>query len=60
MIEQVLLLWIACCLVTYFVNDSFAPHALQGLSFPLAVLAVRGGSACACPCWLGDGRHRCW
>ncbi|MGI8711598.1 MAG: hypothetical protein ACR2NR_00110 [Solirubrobacteraceae bacterium] len=42
MIEQALLLWIGACLVTYFINDSFAPHALQGLSLPLAVLAVRG------------------
>jgi hypothetical protein len=41
-IEQALLLWIGAALVTYFVNDSFAPHALQGLSLPLAVLAVRG------------------
>jgi hypothetical protein len=40
-IEQALLLWIGACFVTYFVNDSFAPHALQGLSFPWAVLAVR-------------------
>ncbi len=42
MIEQALLLWIGACFVTYFVNDSFAPHALQGLSLPLAVLMVRG------------------
>jgi hypothetical protein len=41
-IEQALLLWIGACFVTYFVNDSFAPHALQGLSLPWAVLAVRG------------------
>jgi hypothetical protein len=41
-IEQVLLLWIGACFVTYFINDSFAPHALQGLSMPFAVLAVRG------------------
>lgn len=41
--EQALLLWIVACFVTYFVNDSFAPHALQGLSIPLAVLLVRGG-----------------
>jgi hypothetical protein len=41
-IEQALLLWIAGCLITYFVNDAFAPHALQGLSFPIAILAVRG------------------
>jgi hypothetical protein len=42
MIEQALLLWVVGSLVTYFVNDSFAPHALQGLSLPLSVLAVRG------------------
>ncbi len=41
-IEQALLLWIVGCFVTYFINDAFAPHALQGLSFPFAVLAVRG------------------
>jgi hypothetical protein len=41
-IEQALLLWVAGCLITYWVNDSFASHALQGLSLPLAVLAVRG------------------
>ena len=40
--EQALLLWVVACFVTYFVNDAFAPHALQGLSFPFAVLAVRG------------------
>jgi hypothetical protein len=42
-IEQALLLWVVACFVTYFVNDSFAPHALQGLSLPLAVLLVRAG-----------------
>jgi hypothetical protein len=41
-IEQVLLLWIGCAFITYFVNGAFSSHALQGLSFPLAVLAVRG------------------
>jgi hypothetical protein len=40
--EQLLILWIVAAFVTYFVNDAFAPHALQGLSFPLAVLIVRG------------------
>ena len=40
--EQTLLLWIVAAFATYFANDAFAPHALQGLSFPLAVLAVRG------------------
>ncbi|MGH2914181.1 MAG: hypothetical protein ACRDMX_04250 [Solirubrobacteraceae bacterium] len=41
--EQTLVLWPLCCLVTYFINDSFAPHGLQGLSVPLSVLMVRGG-----------------
>jgi hypothetical protein len=41
-IERALLLWIAGCFVTYFTVNSFAPHALQGLSLPFAVLAVRG------------------
>ena len=40
--ERMLLLWVAGCFVTYFVNDAFATHALQGLSLPWAVLAVRG------------------
>jgi hypothetical protein len=39
-IEQALLLWVGGCLITYFLIDG--PHALQGLSFPFAVLAVRG------------------
>ncbi len=43
LIEQALLLWIGACFVTYFINDSFPAHALEGLSLPLAVLAVRGG-----------------
>jgi hypothetical protein len=52
-IEQALLLWIAGCLITYWVNDAFASHALQGLSLPLAVLAVRGWRRLALPGWLG-------
>ena len=52
-IEQALLLWIVACFVTYFVNDSFAPHALQGLSFPFAVLAVRGWRRLRLPAAIG-------
>lgn len=52
-IEQALLLWIVGCFVTYFVNDAFAPHALQGLSFPFAVLAVRGWQRLRLPAILG-------
>ena len=52
-IEQALLLWIAACFITYFVNNAFAPHALQGLSFPLAVLAVRGWRRLRLPAAIG-------
>jgi len=51
--EQVLLLWVAACVVNYFVNDSFAPHALQGLSLPLSVLIVRGWSRLRLPAVVG-------
>ncbi len=51
--EQLVLLWIGGCFVTYFVNQAFAPHALQGLSFPFAVLAVRGWQRLRLPAVLG-------
>jgi hypothetical protein len=51
--EQALLLWIAGCFVTYFANDAFAPHALQGLSFPWAVLAVRAWQRLRLPAAIG-------
>ena len=51
--EQLLLLWIGGCFVTYFVNGAFAPHALQGLSFPFAVLAVRGWQRLRLPALAG-------
>jgi hypothetical protein len=51
--EQLLLLWIGGCFVTYVINDAFAPHALQGLSFPFAVLAVRGWQRLRLPVALG-------
>ena len=51
--EQAILLWIAACFVTYFANDAFAPHALQGLSFPLAVLTVRGAQRLRLPVAVG-------
>lgn len=52
-IEQTLLLWIGASFVTYFANDAFAPHALQGLSFPFAVLAVRGWGRLRLPAAVG-------
>jgi hypothetical protein len=51
--EQLVLLWIGACFVTYFVNNAFAPHALQGLSFPFAVLAVRGWQRLRLPAVAG-------
>jgi hypothetical protein len=51
--EQALLLWVAGSVVTYFLNDSFAPHALQGLSLPFAVLAVRGWRRLRLPAVVG-------
>lgn len=53
MIEQALLLWIAASFVTYFINDSFPPHAYQGLTFPFSVLAVRGFQRLRLPAVLG-------
>lgn len=53
LIERALLLWVAACFVTYFANDAFATHALQGLSLPWAVLAVRGWRRLRLPAVLG-------
>ena len=53
LIEQALLLWIGGSVITYFANNAFAPHALQGLSLPLAVLAVRGWQRLRLPAVLG-------
>jgi hypothetical protein len=50
--EQLLVLWIVAAFATYFINDAFAPHALQGLSFPLAVLVVRGWQRLRVPALL--------
>jgi hypothetical protein len=52
-IEQMLLLWILGSFVTYFANDAFSPHALQGLSLPFAVLMVRGWQRLRLPAVLG-------
>jgi hypothetical protein len=51
--ERMLLLWIAAIFVTYFLIDSFPPHALESLSFPLAVLLVRGWRRLALPAIIG-------
>jgi len=51
--EQVLMLWPVAVIVTYFANDAFAAHAFQGLSFPLAILIVRGGLRLRLPVLAG-------
>jgi hypothetical protein len=53
MIEQALLLWIAATFINYFLNDSFPPHAYQGLAFPFSVLAVRGFQRLRLPALVG-------
>jgi hypothetical protein len=50
--EQSLLVWIPACFVSFAVTGG-ASHALQGLSFPVAVLAVRGGQRMRIPTALG-------
>jgi hypothetical protein len=51
--EQALLLWIPAGLVAYFANDAFSSHALEGLSLPFAVLAVRAASRVRLPAAAG-------
>jgi hypothetical protein len=53
MIEQALLLWIAATFINYFFNNSFPPHAYQGLAFPFSVLAIRGFQRLRLPVVLG-------
>jgi hypothetical protein len=50
--EQALLVWIPACFVSYIVTGG-ASHALQGLSFPVAVLAVRGAQRVRLPTAVG-------
>jgi hypothetical protein len=40
--ERMTRLWVLLALVVYFATRTFPEHALQGLSLPLAVLAVAG------------------
>jgi hypothetical protein len=49
LLERALVLWIPAALLGYFVLP-FPAHALEGISFPLAVLIVRGWQRlAACP-----------
>jgi hypothetical protein len=40
--ELMLLLWLVACPAVYFLVPEFPPHALAGITVPLAMLAVRG------------------
>ena len=40
--DWMLLLWVITCAAVYFLVPEFPPHALTGITVPLAVLAVRG------------------
>jgi hypothetical protein len=51
--EQALLLWIPAALVAYVANGAFASHALEGMSFPFAVLAVRAAGRMRLPAVAG-------
>jgi hypothetical protein len=51
--ERLLLLWIPAALAAYFVSPSGAAHALNGISIPLAVFAVRSWQRFQLPTALG-------
>jgi hypothetical protein len=40
--DWMVLLWVLACAAVYFIVPEFPPHALSGVTLPLAVLAVRG------------------
>jgi hypothetical protein len=40
--DWMLVLWVVVCAAVYFIFPEFPPHALSGVTLPLAVLAVRG------------------
>lgn len=51
--ERILVLWAVAALAAYFAASQFPYHALQGLTVPLAVLAVRGWSRLRLPAIAG-------
>lgn len=51
--ERMLLIWPLAALIVYIVNEQFPPHAFNGLSLPLAILAVRGWSRLRLPALAG-------
>lgn len=51
--EWMLVLWLLACAAVYFLIPEDPPHALSGITLPLAVLAVRGWRKLKLPAWLG-------
>lgn len=51
--ERTLVLWAAAALAAYFAATQFPYHALQGISVPLAILAVRCWSRLRLPALAG-------
>ncbi len=47
--DWMLVLWVLACAAVYFVFPEFPPHALSGVTLPLAVLAVRGWQRLSIP-----------
>jgi hypothetical protein len=57
--DWMLILWVLACVGVYFVVPDFPPHALAGVTLPLAILAVRGWQRAAArlqmPKWAAAG-----
>jgi len=51
--ERALVLWVPAALVTYLLVDSYPSHALESISLPLAILAVRGWGVLRLPVAVG-------
>jgi hypothetical protein len=51
--ERLLRLWPLACLVVYFASPSVPAHAFEGITLPLAVLAVRGWTRARAPAFVG-------
>jgi hypothetical protein len=51
--EAILWIWPLAALLVYFLSPGYATHALEGMSLPLSVLAVRGWQRVRWPTWLG-------
>lgn len=50
--ERILVVWPSATLVVYAISTAYPPHALEGVSLPLCVLAVRGWQRIRLPGWM--------